>query len=637
VQPGYLTDLWLPLSAAMDPRSLANPDFGLLQVWGRLRPGASPSQVREPLQAAQTNFLRDRVRINPPRNFHGDQLRQFTDAPLRIRDMSAGRDSLFRQQFRRPLSILALICALLLLVACSNVANLMIARASARAAEMALRLSLGASRSRLIQQLLVESAQLAAAACAVGLLFAYLIVPSIVVQLGTTEFPAWLDVGPGSRTLAFATALSLLTALLFGVVPALQASAVSPGDALKAGGTQNSGRVGLLRWMLAAQVAFSVAVLFLSGLLLLSFRKLIAVDLGFARDNVVLFDLAPRGWPESWRVDSGATLLEHLRHLPAVQAASLSQQRPMGGKMGWIATPTIRLPGRANETIQPVEVQVSAGFFSAMRIRWIAGRDFFPEEIGCGRCSRTSAKSPAVIVNQAFVDKFMPGRNPIGQRFDKFGDDPDPVPQQIVGVVANARYNNPREPEGPSIYTPLADATTATLNILTASRPASLVPWLRKEIETAAPTLTVRGSILLASQIDNTMISERLLALLAGFFSVVALLLASVGLYGVVNYAAVRRTREIGIRIALGARRAAVVRLIVSGAAMPVIAGIFLGMAAGLGMARYLASQLFGVKPADFRSLAAPLACILIAAIAAVLPPAIRAASADPLIALRYE
>ena len=250
-------------------------------------------------------------------------------------------------------------------------------------------------------------------------------------------------------------------------------------------------------------------MLFLSGLLRLPFRKLIAVDPGFARDNVVLFDIEPRN-PESHRADSGAELLEYLRHLPAVQAASLSQQRPMGGDMVWIMTPIVHLPGRANETVRPREVPVSAGFFRAMQIRWIAVRDFLPEEI--------AANSPAVIVNQAFVDKFLPGRNPIGQRFDKFGDDPDPVPQQIVGVVANARYNNLREPAGPSIYTPLRDAAGA-----------------------------------------------------------------------------------------------------------------------GLGLARYLASQLFGVKPADFWSLAAPLACILIAAVAAVLPPALRAASADPLIALRYE
>ncbi|MGH9664993.1 MAG: ABC transporter permease, partial [Bryobacteraceae bacterium] len=435
VQPGYLTDLWLPLSAAADPRDLTNPDGGGMSVWGRLHPAVNVSQLRERLQAALTNFLRDRARINPPRNLRGDQIRQFTDAPLLVRDASTGRGSYFRVKFRRPLGILALICAFLLLLACSNVANLMLARASARATEMALRISLGAGRSRLIQQMLIENAQLAAAACVLGLLLAALIAPPIVARLGPTEFPAWLDVAPNLRTLTFAMAISLLTALLFGIGPALRVSTISPGAVLKAGGTQHSGRLGSLRWALAAQAGFSMAILFLSGLLLLSFRNLIAVDPGFARDNVVLFDLAPRA-PAHPRRDSGAKLLEHLRHLPGVRAASLSRQRPMGGDMVWIMTPIIRLPGGVNEPVRPREVPVSAGFFNAMQIRWIAGRDFLPEEI--------AGSSASVIVNQAFADKFLGGRNPIGQRFDKLGDDPVPIRQQIVGVVASVRFNNPR-------------------------------------------------------------------------------------------------------------------------------------------------------------------------------------------------
>ena len=354
-----------------------------------------------------------------------------------------------------------------------------------------------------------------------------------------------------------------------------------------------------------------MSVLFLSGLLLLSFRKLITVNLGFARDNVALIDVESRQ-PQSHRPNSGAQLLDHIRQLPAVRAASISQQRPMGGALVWIMTPIIRLPGRPNETVRPCEVPVSEGFFSAMQIRWISGRDFLPEEI--------AANSESTIVNQAFVDKFLTGRNPLGQTFEKLTDDPDPVRQRIVGVAGNVRYNNLREPVQPCIYTPLRDVARATLNIRTGSRAASLIPWLHKEVETAAPELRVRGSILLASQIDNILIIERLLALLAGFFSVVALLLAGVGLYGVINYAAVRRTREIGIRIALGAQRTAVVRLVVSDASLPVMAGMALGIGAGMDMARYLASQLFGVKATDFWSLAAPVTCILIAAAIAILP-----------------
>jgi putative ABC transport system permease protein len=599
LQPGYLTDLWVPVTQAADPRLLAE-DVELAAIWGRVRTGLQKSQLREPLQAAFTNTLRERLRINPPRNFHGDQLRQFTDQALIIRDGSrgSGRDSLFRAEFRTPFETLALICALLLLLACSNVANLMLARASAREAEMALRTSLGATRSRLIQQMLIESGQLAFIATVLALIFSSLAAPAIVARLGPSELPAFLDVAPDSRSLAFAAALSVLSTILFGLVPALRASSARPEAALKERGMHHSARLGSLRWMLAAQIGFSVAVLFLSGLLLLSFRKLIAVDPGFTRDNVVLFDLAPRD-PFNRHSDSGVKLLEHIRDLPDVRAAGLTAQRPMGGDMVWIMTPFVRFAGRANEIIRPAEVPVSIGFFNAMQIHWIAGRDFLPEEIARG--------SASVIVNQAFVEAFLPGKNPIGEIFDTIGDDPNPVRHQIIGVAGTIHYNRLREPDLPTIYTPLRDATRATLNIRAGSISVAVLGWLRKEIESAAPTLTVRNSILLDSQIDNTLLSERLLALLAGFFSAAAVLLAAVGLYGVINYAAVRRTREIGIRMALGAGRASVVRLIVSGASISVAAGIALGIVAGMTLARYMASQLFGVRPTDFWSLAAPL------------------------------
>jgi hypothetical protein len=231
------------------------------------------------------------------------------------------------------------------------------------------------------------------------------------------------------------------------------------------------------------------------------------------------------------------------------------------------------------------------------------------------------------------VDRFLSGRDPIGVEFEKLSDDPDPVRQRIVGVAGNSRWNNVREDEHPTLYTPLREPAGATLIVRTASGGA----WLRREIEAAAPGLTVRGNILLSSQIDNLLVRERLLASLAGFFSVVSLLLAAVGLYGVIHFAAVRRTREIGIRIALGARRLSVVRLMVADASAPVLAGIVAGTVGGAMAARYVTSQLFGVRAGDFWSVAAPAGCILIAALAAVLPPAVKAASADPAVALRVE
>jgi predicted permease len=627
-QPGYLTDIWLPLTVASDPRNLEDPDGRGFRVWGRVHPQADRAQLRERLQAVLTNFLRQRARVNPPRGLRGPEIQQYTDAPLRIRDASSGADSLFRIQFRRPLWILALICGLLLLLACSNVATLVLARASARDTEMALRISLGAGRSRLIRQMLIESGQVAAAACIIAIGFAALTAPALVARLGSSEFPAWLDVGPHAATLAFAAGLSLITGMLFGILPALRASAASPETALKAGGVQHSGHAGPLRWMLAAEIGFSVTVLFLSGLLLLSFRRLTSVDLGFASANVVLFDLLSRQ-PENPRPNSASDLLAFVRQFPGVEAASISLQRPMGGDMTWIQIPIIRLPGKPNEAVHPREISVPSGFFRTMRIRWIAGRDFSPQEIG--------GNSPSAIVNQAFVDRFFPGQDPIGREFEKIGDDPEPVRHQIVGVVGNARWNNLREQDDPSFYTPLRDTVIVTLNTRTRSPASSLIPALHKQIANAVPDFAVRSSILLRDQIDNTMIRERLLALLAGFFSVLALLLSAIGLYGVINYATLHRTREIGIRIALGARRETVVGLILSDTAAFVLLGIGIGIAGGLGLGRYLASQLFAVKPTDFWSLAAPVACTLLVAVVAVLPPALRAANADPLIALKYE
>lgn len=235
VEPGYSVDVWLPLSVMSSPRRLADPDSGGIRVWGRVHPEASRHQLRERLQAVLTNFLRERVRINPPRNLHGPQIEQSVNTPLRLRDASSGSDSIFRIQFRRPLWILSLICALLLLLACSNVANLILALASARDREMALRLSLGAGRSRLLRQMLIESGQIAAAASILAVGFAALAAPAIATRLGSPESPTWLNVAPNAATLAFAVALSLVTALLFGIVPALRASAASPGHALKSG------------------------------------------------------------------------------------------------------------------------------------------------------------------------------------------------------------------------------------------------------------------------------------------------------------------------------------------------------------------------------------------------------------------
>jgi putative ABC transport system permease protein len=518
VHTGFLTDLWFPFFTGADPRVLAQ-DVELCPIWGRVHPGVDRVQLQARLQAVFTNALAETIRTHPPRNMRGDELQQYAAQPLRIRDASTGNGSFFREQFRRPFQILTLICALLLLVACSNVANLMLARASARDAEMALRISLGAARSRLIQQMLVESLQVALIATILAALFAALVAPAIVARLGPSEFPAFLEVAPDARSLAFAAALALASTLLFGLIPALRASSAAPEAALKRGTANQSSRLGALRCTLAAQVGFSVAVLFLSGLLLLSFRKLTTVDVGFNRRNVVLFDLRPAvPDPFTFHAIARTKLLEHIRGLPGVRSASYTAQRPMGGDMVWMMMPFVRFSGRQNETIRPVQIPISDGFFEAMQIRWIAGRDFLPEEI--------ARESDSTIVNQAFVDTYLRAANPIGQVFETIGDVAKPVRHQIVGVAASIHYNRPRHDDGPTFYTPLRDdgevipGTTRrrnfdpTMNVRADSMSPAFITWLRQQIETAEPALRARNTTLLESQIDNTLLSERLLALL---------------------------------------------------------------------------------------------------------------------------
>ena len=316
-----------------------------------------------------------------------------------------------------------------------------------------------------MQQMLVESGQLAAASAVLAIGIAAFAAPALAARLGSSEFPAWIDVAMDARAIGFAAGVSLLTALLCGAVPAWRA------------GRRSAGRVRPMRWVLAAQIGFSVAVLFLSGLLLTIVPQADRGGFGFpAGERRVV---RPGG-------AHGPGLLDAVRRLPGVQAAALSRQRPMGGDLVWIMQPFVRMaPGGVGRGCRPRDVAVSAGFFGTLGIRWIAGRDFLPEEL--------KRPSPAVIVNQAFVDRFLSGRDPIGAEFEKLGDDPDPVRLRIVGVAANSRWNNLREAEQPTLYTPLREPAGATLIVRTASGGA----WLRREIEAAAPTLTVRGSILL--------------------------------------------------------------------------------------------------------------------------------------------
>ena len=630
LEPGYLTDMWVPLTAGVDARTLAAPDARWIGVWGQnlvgqIRPG---DNARQSLQVAFTNFRRDIASQSLPPGTTPEQVTEFIHTSLIFKPAANGADSLFRMQFTRPLWIFGIFSGLLLLIAASNVANLFVARASAREREMALRIAIGAGRGRLVRQLLIESGLLAAAACGLAVAIGSAAAPFLARQLGASSFPAYLDVRPDWRLFGFMSLAGGATTLLFGAIPALRASSVHPDEALKTSAKQSSA-TGALKPLLPIQVAFSFMVLFLSGLLLTSFDKLIHVDLGFAKDHVALFTIDAKGLSPARQRELQTQLLDRIGRVHGVHSASLSQQGPIGGAFAFVMSPFIRFPGRQTETLRPTLIPVSSGFFSTMQIHLLAGREFNVHDV--------AAETPsAAIVNEAFAQRFFPGENPIGQRFEQTGDD-KPVEQQIVGLVANSLFNNLREAVTPTVYSPLQNLNGAALEVRTRRDPIPLMGVLRREIESAAPSLRVRSSILQSARIADTLVSERLLAWIAGFFAVSAIVLVAVGLHGVISYFVVRRTKEIGIRMALGAERPAVVRMVVGSVAVLIGVGMAMGAACGIALSRYAVSLLFEVKPMEFRSLAIPLACILIACAAAALRPAIHAARVDPVIALRYE
>jgi putative ABC transport system permease protein len=629
LDPGFLTDLWLPIEdLARDAKDLANPEVYFLSVWGKLRPGTMPERLQKMLQPA---FAATRLELR--RSFEREgippgEIPRILNAQLKVESSANGHLNIVRFQFRQPLWILGIVAGLVLLIACSNLANLFVARAEAREKEMAMRAAVGAGHRRLMQQMIVECGLIAAAACVIALVFAQAAAPALVNRLMPSTIPAYLDLQLNARVFLFVALAGLAATLLFGAIPALRTASVSPDAALKSG-ARSSVRTRALRPLIAAQVGFSFVVLFVSGLLLVSFRNLMNVDLGFTKQGVILLGLDGR------RLDDDAanrtailTTLDRIRQQPGVLAASMSNIELVAGPFAPMMRPFVRIPGQAQAGQGPLYLRVAPGFFNTMQIRMLSGRDFTAADL--------APDVSSVIVNQVFARKYFPNGDPLGRRFER-GDDSGWAPQQIVGVVADAKYNSLRETPSPTVYEPLRWVGAARLAVRTAENPAAIGPLLRQAVSEANPAVRVSLMELESKKIENGILPERLLALLAGFFVLVAAALAAVGLYGVLSYLVVRQTKEIGIRMALGAQRGAVARMVLTDMALMLALGAALGLAAGLALARYVESMLFEVKPSDWTSAALPLAALAAIAAMAALGPLTRALRVDPGAALRCE
>jgi predicted permease len=626
-EPGIVTDVFIP--AMMNAQAINSPGWSWFRIWVRPKPSVTPEQVRQPLLAALANEHQERVK-----NFHSDLPKSFIDAYLNQSILlipAASGASEMQKQYRRPLLILACLVTLVLLVACANVGNLLAAQAASRAREMALRVSIGAGKGRLIQLVLVESALLAVLASAVGALFSWWSAPFVVSMLAPPEDPVRLVLDADWRALGFGVALTVLVTLGFGLAPALRASSVKPVSALK-GGEDPLSRRGLMNWLIAAQMALSVLVLFTAGLFVTTFQRLSNHPLGFSHQRVLAVGVGTGGKkqsPDVWMQVAGS-----LRQTPGVDSVAVAGWAFLSGN-NW--TSSVRVPNRAAEPRSAYFLDVSPGFFETMRIGLVDGRDFRPGDLPPRLKENDQPQAGVGIVNEAFARTYFDGQNPVGRSAEVRQGKEAVAQMQIVGYVRDAAYSRVREPIRPTVYVPIREREAGTFLVRTIGDPRALAPLLRRAVPQARSEFRVRNIDFQSALVRRQMVRERLLATLSFFFAIVALVLAAIGLYGVLNYSVIRQRREIGIRMALGARSAHVVRRVTTGMLTMVSLGAAAGVAGGLASARVVETLLFEVKATDLGIVVVPLLTLLSAAVLAALPPAIRAVRTDPARTLRSE
>ncbi len=639
-------DLWVPLSQ----QSRANPrwrqvedkmDFWGYTLLGRVKTGIQVSQA----EAAMSLLLRNMT-------LQGDKPIFTSESDPHIK-LAAAQHELrgSDDETLQPLYVLMLCVGIVLLIACANVAGLLLARAASREREIAVRQALGAKRARLVSQLLVESLTLSAMGGALGLLLAVwgariLLALSFADSSTPPPFSPQID----WRVLAFTAGVSVLTGLVFGMAPAFRGLRVELTPSLKAGETGLSGGHGKRRRfnmgnaLVAIQVTLAIVVLATAGLLVRTLTNLKGLDPGFDANNLLLFGMDPKlaGYKEA-QVDAlYHDLQERFAALPGVKSVSYSW-RPLLG--GGLSTTNFRKPGTpldSKETVEADELAIGPNFFATMRIPLLAGRDFSRADF-IAAAANSPGKPPSVagpvIVNQLFVRRYFPDKNPLGQIFGngpaKDGEPANPG-LEIIGVVGDAKYNNLRREISPTFYEPNTGGETF-FELRTAADPTSLIPAVRNTVNHANDSLALFRINTEQQQIDRQVSNERLIAQLSSFFGLLALVLACLGLYGLLSYEVTRRTREIGIRMAVGAQSYNVVRLVLAKAVGLIIAGAAVGIAVALGVTRLLASFLYGVKAGDPITLVAVACLLAVVALAACYIPARRATKVDPLVALRYE
>ncbi|MEO8025002.1 MAG: ABC transporter permease [Bryobacteraceae bacterium] len=627
VEPGKFVDIWLPAMMAQRGSFTAS-GWSWFRIVGRLAPGTSFDQLASRLQPAFHESQVVRIQSNP--TLPPAITKRFLDSRLHVHSAVEGV-SQFRRDFARPLWIVLAVAAGILLIACANLANLLLARANARSSEMAMRISLGAGRSRLVRQLLTESLILSVAAGAAGWLLAQAASPLLVSMFSLDTDPLRFALLMDARVLLFCSAVSTLAAVVFGLLPAWQASGAQPMSALR-GVQGQAGKLRLGRFFVAVQVAFAFCLVIAGAGFLYSLRNLFAVDTGFDPRGVAVLDITTEIADEKQdqQREIMAELCGRLASAPGIQGAASSSWAIFAGS-SW--TDQVLLPGRLPSEREEIYYRISPGYFATLRTPLVAGRDFDAHDRDHTKGS--TALVPA-IVNQAFARRYFEGENPIGKIVGR-PQGRSEIRHQIVGLASDTHYSDLRGAPGPIIYVPIDGTRSFSLYVRSTLDIGSVAKLVDRETKALGSGTRVREITTLETLVGNTILKEKLLAGIGGTFAALGLLLAAIGLFGLLNYSVARRTKEIGIRAALGANRGEIVALVWRDLLAMVGGGLAAGLAGSIAVMTVLQSLLFGIRPADPVVLATASAVFLVAVILAGTIPATRAASVDPMVALRHE
>ncbi len=636
VDVGRAIDLYVPVCAEKIIRGensmLDRRSTWWMRVIGRPKPGVPGSQVTARLKTLAPAIFE----ATTPPNWKPEDQASYRTRSFETQPVSNGLSNV-RKEYQQALMILMGITGLVLLIACANVANLLLARSAARQREIAIRMALGSGRGRLIRQLLTESLILSLTGAALGILFAQWGTRLLVGFLSDGRGKTFLDLSIDSRVLAFTAGVAIVTALLFGLAPAWRGTRVNPQSAMKANsrGVIEGSKFGLGKALVVLQVALSLVLVVGAGLMLSTFFRLETLDAGFEREHILLasVDLRNGHYPQERRSAVYREMLEHLRALPGVRSASASDLTPISGS-SW--NEDLQIEGYVSKGREDTLVWfnlISDRYFETLGTDLIAGRDFNSHD--------TPESTKVAVVNQSMAKKFFAGQNPIGKRYRTEEGNKMGAWIEIVGVVKDAKYEGLREKVLPTAYVPVSQEAkpnqTLTFEVrVAAGAPSALTSAVKSAIADVNHDVSIQFKSF-AVQVDESLARERLLATLSGFFGALALMLAMIGLYGVMSYNVARRRNEIGIRMALGAEQSHVLRMVLREVAILIVVGLAIGLGAAIGTTRFVESFLYGMKPNDPWTLFLSAAVLASVAALAGFLPARRASRLDPMTALREE